>query len=131
MTGKGWSVVILLCLALLGGAGAGYFTASRQSGADAVIAEDIEAVEPPEEENDFIIPPEPEKKTASTERYMVTLSDNRLFIYKISADGSMQMIEDKEIDSASLRRDDYGTLFKGITFDTLTEARELLEDYVN
>ena len=131
MTRKGWSVVLLFCLALFGGISAGYFTASRSEITDTVIAEDIEKPQLSAEEETFIVPEESEKEVAGTERYMVTLSDSRLFIYKISADGSMQLIEDKEIDSASLRREDFTALFKGITFDTLTEARELLEDYVN
>ena len=133
MTKKGWSVVILFCLALIAGISIGYFTSGGTANTDIIAAEKYDKHEQDEKENTFVIKPEADKEVASVnkEKYMVSLSDNRLFIYKISSDGSMEVIENKEVDSASLRSEDYGTLFKGIIFDTLTEAREVLEDYVN
>ncbi len=136
MTGKGWSVVLFSVLILLAGIIMGYITSSRQTKTNMIaaqeppVSEDIQEEKPKEP---FLVPSEPEKEAAAvnTEKYMVTLSDNRLFIYKIMTDGTMEQVEDKEVDTASLRHDDYGELYKGIIFDTITEAREVMEDYVN
>ncbi|MBQ7718483.1 MAG: BofC C-terminal domain-containing protein [Clostridia bacterium] len=133
MTKKGWSIVLLFFLALSGGIGVGYFTSGGTEDSDIIAAEEYGEQDYGNKYEDFVIPKEENKEVSSAgkEKYMISLSDNRLFIYKISEDGSMEIIEDKEVDTASLNSDDYGTLFKGIIFDTLTEAREILEDYVN
>ena len=66
-----------------------------------------------------------------SEKYVVTLSDTKIIIYKISSDGSMQTIEEKPISPGSIPREDYGKLYSGIIVDTLESAKELVEDYIS
>ena len=79
----------------------------------------------------FIQTEKPSAEVSVPEKYLLTLTDTQIIIYKTNADGSMQIIEQKPIDKEGLRREDFENLYKGITFDTLTEARETLEDYIN
>ena len=129
MSNKHLLIVLAFTLAILGGVCTGMFTADRAEPQETAAAEETKS---PDEVPQTFVTPEPVSQTAlSDEKYLVTVSDSYLFIYEISADNSMQIVEEKKIDSNSLRRDDYETLFKGITVDTLTEARELAEDYVS
>ena len=128
MSKKHLIIVLLFALALLGGVCTGLLVSSEpEQMAQTSAAEEKTA--PTVEEMPFV-EIEPAVKTVSSEKYMVTLSDNKLFIYKITSDNLMEIIEEKEIDSNALRREDYEELFKGITVDTLTQAREIAEDYV-
>lgn len=128
MSKKYLIIVLLFALALLGGVCTGLFVSSEPGQmAETSAAEEKTALTV--EETPFV-EVEPAVKPVSSEKYMVTLSDNKLFIYKISSDNLMEIIEEKEIDSNALRREDYGELFRGITVDTLTQAREIAEDYV-
>ena len=134
MTKKGLGVIILLFLSLFGGIFAGYMSSFRTEIPNEISAEDYGGPVTEESVKDpFILTPEPETEVSATdnEKYMLTLSDSRLFIYRILPDGSMEVIEEKTVNTSSLRRDDYSELFKGIVFDTVTQAREVMEDYVN
>lgn len=70
-----------------------------------------------------------EKQVSVSEKYLVSLNDTKLTIYKINTDGSMQLIEEKPVNTSAIPENDFEALYKGVTFNTLTEARELLEDF--
>jgi len=81
--------------------------------------------------------PEPEAEIPAdvpvyeSEKYVVTLSDTKILIYKISSDGSMQTVEEKPVSTGSIPREDYQKLYSGIVVDSLESAIELLEDYIS
>ena len=134
MTKKGFSVILALFLTLFGGIIAGYFLSYSSNDSNSIAAEELsESVSEAEDEEPFVLAETQEKKASAinTEKYLLTLSDNKIFIYKIMSDGSMTEIEEKEVNTSALRREDCGELFKGIIFDTVTQAREVLEDYAN
>ncbi len=66
-----------------------------------------------------------------SEQYVVTLSDTKILIYKIASDGSMQTIEEKNIDTGSIPMEDYQKLYSGILVPTLEDAKSLVEDYIS
>ena len=66
-----------------------------------------------------------------SEQYVVTLSDTKILIYKIASDGSMQTIEEKNIDTGSIPMEDYQKLYSGILVPTLEEAKGIVEDYIS
>ena len=75
--------------------------------------------------------PQSEAPVFDSEQYVVTLSDTKILIYKISHDGSMQTIEEKAIDTGSIPREDYAKLYSGIIVSTLEEAKQIVEDYIS
>ncbi len=79
-----------------------------------------------EEEN----PPE-EAYVFESEQYVVTLSDTKIIIYKVSHDGSMQTVEEKLVDTGSIPREDYAKLYSGIIVTTLDEAKQIVEDFIS
>ena len=66
-----------------------------------------------------------------SEQYVVTLSDTKILIYKIASDGSMQTIEEKNVDTGSIPMEDYQKLYSGILVPTLEEAKGIVEDYIS
>lgn len=72
-----------------------------------------------------------EAEVFESEQYVVTLSDTKILIYKIASDGSMQTIDEKNVDTGSIPREDYHKLYSGIIVPTLEEAKEIVEDYIS
>lgn len=117
---------LIFILSAVAGIAAGFFTVPRETPQKLNInSESVKAESTPSPTPTFQI----EKQVAVTEKYLVTLSDTMLIIYKINSDGSMQLIEEKPINTSSIPETDFEALYKGVTFETLTEARELLEDF--
>ncbi|MBO4897201.1 MAG: hypothetical protein J5590_02750 [Clostridia bacterium] len=128
MTNKGLIVATLFTLSLLMGALTGIAFSEKKRADNFAAGYEIDNKSP---EPSFIQTEKPKKPVAVSEKYMLTLTDTQIMIYKISADGSMQVIDEKPIDKDGLRREDYEKLYKGISFDALSDARETLEDYIN
>lgn len=80
------------------------------------------------ENNEFV---EKNEAVFESEQYVVTLSDTKILIYKIASDGSMQTIEEKNIDTGSIPMEDYQKLYSGILVPTLEEAKGIVEDYIS
>ena len=117
---------LIFILAAVAGIAAGFFTVPKEKTQISNInTENVKTESTPSPTPTFQI----EKQVAVTEKYLVTLSDTMLIIYKINSDGSMQLVEEKPINTSSIPETDFEVLYKGVTFETLTEARELLEDF--
>ena len=117
---------IIFILSAVAGIAAGFFTVPKEKTQISNInTENVKTESTPSPTPTFQI----EKQVAVTEKYLVTLSDTMLIIYKINSDGSMQLVEEKPINTSSIPETDFEVLYKGVTFETLTEARELLEDF--
>ena len=124
------AILLALCCGSLAGIAAGFLTSSgnKEAPPSVIKAETVRKEPAP---NNFEEPVITETEASETDRYMVSLGDNKLYIYKISPGGSMQIVEEKTVNTDCLRRDDFEALNKGIEVSSLTEARELAEDYVN
>lgn len=117
---------LIFILSAVAGIAAGFFTIPKEKTQISNInTENVKTESTPSPTPTFQI----EKQVAVTEKYLVTLSDTMLIIYKINSDGSMQLVEEKPINTSSIPETDFEVLYKGVTFETLTEARELLEDF--
>ncbi len=117
---------LIFILSAVAGIAAGFFTVPKEKTQISNInTENVKTESTPSPTPTFQI----EKQVAVTEKYLVTLSDTMLIIYKINSDGSMQLVEEKPINTSSIPETDFEVLYKGVTFETLTEARELLEDF--
>ena len=117
---------LIFILSAVAGIAAGFFTVPKEKTQISNInSENVKTESTPSPTPTFQI----EKQVAVTEKYLVTLSDTMLIIYKINSDGSMQLVEEKPINTSSIPETDFEVLYKGVTFETLTEARELLEDF--
>ena len=129
MTKRGLLIVFLFSLSLLLGALTGIALANKKR-AD-YMAQNSYELQKESPKPTFIQTEIPKTAAAVPEKYMLALTDTQIMLYKIGADGSMQVIDEKPIDREGLRREDYEKLYKGITFDTMKAAREALEDYIN
>ena len=137
MKNKTILTIFLFLLSFLGGtvAGIGYFSLQDTPKTVPMALESA----PPMTENEFVSTEEetekaPDKNTVQvqkSEQYVVSLSDTKITIYKVSADGSMQKVEEKKVDPGSIPSSDYEKLFSGIVVDTLEEAKIILEDYTS
>ena len=117
---------LIFILSAVAGIAAGFFTVPKEKTQISNInTENVKTESTPSPTPTFQI----EKQVAVTEKYLVTLSDTMLIIYKINSDGSMQLVEEKPINTFAIPETDIEALYKGVTFETLTEARELLEDF--
>ena len=117
---------LIFILSAVAGIAAGFFTVPKEKTQISNInIENVKTESTPSPTPTFQI----EKQVAVTEKYLVTLSDTMLIIYKINSDGSMQLVEEKPINTFAIPETDFEALYKGVTFETLTEARELLEDF--
>ena len=128
MSNKGLFIMLMFSVSLLLGVCTGMVLATKER-ADFLAAK---AEMPPEEtpKPTFVLPEQP-KEVSLPEKYILTITDTQIIIYKTNADGSMQTVEEKPIDKDGLRVKDYEKLYSGIEFHTLEEARETLEDYIN
>ena len=137
MKNKTLLTIFLFLLSFLGGtiAGIGYFS---MQDAPKTVPMAIEST-PPVAEREFATNEEETEKAPDTntvqvqtkEQYVVSLSDTKITIYKVSPDGSMQSVEEKKVDTASIPSSDYEKLFSGIVVNTLEEAKIILEDYTS
>lgn len=123
-------LTVLLCtLALVCGVCAGLLSAQNNNDSG-VIAEEFKTQAQPvaeeEKKENFVA----QREVISSDKYMVCLTDTQFCIYKISADGTSQLVEATDfsspIESAELSR-----FYPGVYVDTLQEARELIEDYIS
>lgn len=125
MKAKSLLTVLLCALALVGGVYAGLIMAERENGSGGVVAEE-KAQEEPQEPAEFVA----EKDVSSGDKYMVCLTDTQFCIYKISADGSSQLVEATDF-SPAIKSAELSRFYPGVFVDTLDEARELVEDYIS
>ncbi len=66
----------------------------------------------------------PDKK-----EYLLMLSGESVCIYALREDGLTDLIQKTTVDTMQLRQEDYESLCKGITVDSLEEAKSLCEDF--
>ena len=129
MSRKGLLITSLFILSMLLGVFTGLHFGKKES-ADFSSADEIQ-ISRESPAPTFIQTEKPKTEASVSEKYMLTLTDTQIMLYKIGSDGGMQVIDEKPIDKNGLRREDFEKLYKGITFDTMSEARETLEDYIN
>lgn len=95
----------------------------------------IAAPEKIEKTNHIVSPtfsPKPTEKVASVEEkedYLLMLSGDSISIYALKKDGTTDLIEKKSIDPMQLRQEDYEKLCRGVTVNTLDDAKSLCEDF--
>lgn len=121
-------LTVLLCtLALVCGIGAGLISSQNKNYPE-VVAEEIVTTAPitPKKPVEFVV----EKEVISSDKYMVCLTDIQFCISKISVDGSSQLIEATEFKSP-IESTELSRFYPGVFVETLEEARELIEDYIN
>jgi len=134
-------VGLLFLLSMLCGIGAGIFyinnnpeNFAKAEDFSPSVVESVPEFSQNEPDNSFIAeaPADTENTTVEKkEQYVVTLSDTKIFIYKISVDGSMQTVEERKIDVGAIPSSDYAKLYSGIVTDTLEEAKIIVEDYIS
>lgn len=128
MSNKGLFIILMFSLSLLLGVCTGMSIATKERAELLSAKADMPPAETPAPS---FVQTEKPKEVSLPEKYVLTLTDTEIIIYKSNTDGSMQIIEEKPIDKDGLRIKDYEMLYSGISFDTLSEAREMLEDYIN
>ena len=64
------------------------------------------------------------------EKYMLTLDDNGLSVYKVNLDSTVEYLYSKNVNREALRSEDISKLYQGITVDSEDEVRRILEDFV-
>lgn len=125
-------IVLLFSLALLSGVCVGLLTATNEEVPPVAVAEEAAQPSPvlrPSPSPEVTL--EPQREVSIQEKYMVSMTDSKIFIYKISANGDMQIVEEKPINARALPQSDYESLFQGIIVDTLLDAKEMVEDYIS
>ena len=113
----------------------GTLTADRAQ-QDGVSAGDISAADT---EISGILKPQPnvassetaEAEKVETDRFLLSLSDNGISVYKVLSSGQTEFLYKKEMDAATLRSDDYTRLCTGIMVYSEQEAREIIEDFIS
>ncbi len=75
-------------------------------------------------------PPLPTPKVAE-KQYLLMLSGSHICIYELLEDGTTAMLQKTEVNIEQLRQEDYENLCRGVTVDSLEEARTLCEDFGN
>ena len=113
----------------------GTLTADRAQ-QDGVSAGDISAADT---EISGILKPQPnvassetaEAEKVETDRFLLSLSDNGISVYKVLNSGQTEFLYKKEMDAATLRSDDYTRLCTGIMVYSEQEAREIIEDFIS
>ena len=113
----------------------GNLTADRAQ-QDGVSAGDISAADT---EISGILKPQPnvassetaEAEKVETDRFLLSLSDNGISVYKVLNSGQTEFLYKKEMDAATLRSDDYTRLCTGIMVYSEQEAREIIEDFIS
>ena len=128
MSNKGLFIMLMLSVSLLLGVCTGMVLGTKERADFLAAKAETPSAETPKPT--FVLPEQPQEVSLA-EKYILTITDTQIIIYKTNADGSMQAIVEKPIDKDGLRTKDYEKLYGGIEFHTLQEARETLEDYIN
>lgn len=73
---------------------------------------------------------DPEDETDNS-RYLLSLSDDNISVYKVLQNGQTEFLYKKTVDSSALRDEDYTRLCSGIMVYSEKEAIEILEDFIS
>ncbi len=63
------------------------------------------------------------------EKYLLMLSGETICIYALLPDGKTELLQKTEVDTGQLRQEDYESLCRGMTIESLEKAKSLCEDF--
>jgi len=64
-------------------------------------------------------------------KYLLMLSGESICIYALLENGGTELLQKTEINTGQLRQEDYEKLCRGITVESLEQAKILCEDFGN